>query len=81
MKHPVIRRKPAALPQGWPGTLENPLPCPWPGAEKRTNPDGSPSAFYCWHCHGTGILHAYKHIADGVCFTCKGRGWHYSPKR
>ena len=81
MKHPVIRRKPAALPQGWPGTLENPLPCPWPGAEQRTNRDGSPAAIHCWHCHGTGILHHYSHIANGVCFSCKGRGWQYIPNR
>lgn len=54
-------------------TIENPLPCPWPGAEKQGK------AFICWHCHGTGELKHFSHIANGVCFACKGRGWQYSP--
>ena len=56
-------------------SIDNPLPCPWPGADKKG------TAFICWHCHGTGILHAYKHINNGVCYACKGRGWQYIPNR
>ena len=54
-------------------SIDNPLPCPWPGADQKG------TAFICWHCQGTGELPHFRHIADGVCFTCKGRGWQYSP--
>jgi len=54
-------------------SIDNPLPCPWPGADKQGK------AFICWHCQGTGELPHFRHIADGVCFACKGRGWQYSP--
>jgi len=54
-------------------SIDNPLPCPWPGAEQQGK------AYLCWHCHGTGELPHFRHIQDGVCFACKGRGWQYSP--
>jgi hypothetical protein len=28
----------------------------------------------CHKCNGSGYLEYYKHIADGICFTCKGTG-------
>jgi hypothetical protein len=28
----------------------------------------------CFECHGTGIKNHYMHIANGVCFKCKGTG-------
>ena len=54
-------------------SIDNPLPCPWPGADRKGK------ACLCWHCHGTGELPHFRHIQDGVCFACKGRGWLYSP--
>lgn len=54
-------------------SIDNPLPCPWPGAEKVGK------ATVCWHCHGTGELPHFRHISDGVCFACKGMGWQYNP--
>ena len=56
-------------------TIDNPLPCPWPGAER----DGR--ACLCPNCHGVGEFHWLRHIDDGVCYWCKGRGWLYSPRR
>ena len=75
MKHPIIRHQAPAKPTWGSATLDNPLPCPWPGAEKRG------AAYLCWHCHGTGELRHFSHVANGVCFTCKGRGWQYSPRK
>jgi hypothetical protein len=44
-------------------------PNPWPGSRR---------AYPCpWGCNGTGHLPHFQHIADGVCFGCKGRGWLY----
>jgi hypothetical protein len=42
---------------------------PWPGSRR---------AYPCpWGCNGTGKLLQFRHIANGVCFGCKGRGWLY----
>jgi hypothetical protein len=42
---------------------------PWPGSRR---------AYPClFGCNGTGHLPHFQHIANGVCFGCKGRGWLY----
>ena len=44
-------------------------PNPWPGSRR---------AYPCpFGCNGTGHLPHFSHIAEGVCFGCKGRGWLY----
>lgn len=44
-------------------------PNPWPGSRH---------AYPCpFGCNGTGHLPWFQHVADGVCFGCKGRGWLY----
>ena len=54
-------------------TIDNPLPCPWPGAEREGK------ACLCPNCQGVGELSWFRHIDDGVCYWCKGRGWLYCP--
>lgn len=29
----------------------------------------------CQRCHGDGRIACYAHVADGVCFSCGGRGY------
>jgi len=44
-------------------------PNPWPSSRR---------AYPCpFGCNGTGHLPHFRHIADGVCFGCKGLGWLY----
>ena len=36
----------------------------------------------CWKCGGTGILPAFYHVHDGVCFACRGhRGTYRTPAK
>lgn len=29
---------------------------------------------YCPKCDGTGVIEAFRNVANGVCFWCKGKG-------
>lgn len=47
--------------------MRDPKANPWPG---------DPNAYECpWGCNGTGSLPWFSHIAEGVCFACRGVGW------
>lgn len=28
----------------------------------------------CWKCNGTGVIPAFRHVANGCCFACDGTG-------
>lgn len=38
---------------------------------KTTNPARKTACIKCW---GAGKIHAFDHVASGVCFTCNGSG-------